>query len=110
ASGVFTLTDGAAARCIDYFRPLAEAAGSRSIRTMPAGLLRVALGAMQTGARLVGRESPAAPSTVDYLMRPHAYSIEKAKRELGYVPAVSLDEGMLRVREWLAREPPVGGG
>jgi nucleoside-diphosphate-sugar epimerase len=107
ASGAFTVTDGAASTCMDYFRPIAEAAGSRSIRTAPAGLLRVVFGAVQTGARAVGRESPAAPSAVDYLMRPHAYSIEKAKRELGYRPSVSLPEGMRRVREWLAREPPV---
>jgi nucleoside-diphosphate-sugar epimerase len=107
ASSTFTVTDGAASTCMDYFRPIAAVAGSGAIRTAPAGLLRVASRAAQVGARLLGRDSPAAPSVVDYLTRPHAYSIEKAKRELGYRPAVPLDEGMRRVCEWLAREPPV---
>jgi nucleoside-diphosphate-sugar epimerase len=106
ASGAFTVTDGVASTCMEYFRPIAAAAGSGPIRTAPAGLLRAVFGAAQAGSRLLGRESPAAPSAVDYLMRPHAYSIEKARRELGYRPAVSLDEGMRRVREWIDREPP----
>ncbi len=59
---------------------------------------------LQSAASLVGRELPASPSAVDYLMRPHAYSIDKAKRELGFVPAIGFGEGMRRVREWLTRE------
>jgi nucleoside-diphosphate-sugar epimerase len=102
ASGVYTVTDGVAATCLAYFRPIAEAAGRPRIRTAPAGLLRATFSAVQVAARLVGREPPAAPSAVDYLMRPHAYSIEKVRRELGYVPAVGFGEGMRRVREWLA--------
>ena len=59
---------------------------------------------IQTAASLVGREAPAAPSAVDYLMRPHAYSIDKARRELGFEPAIDFATGMGRVRAWLARE------
>jgi nucleoside-diphosphate-sugar epimerase len=103
ASDVFNVSDGVAIPCIDYFRPIAEAAGLRRIRTAPAGLLRAAFTLAQAGASLVGRESPAAPSAVDYLMRPHAYSIGKARRELGFAPAIGFDEGMQRVRAWLAR-------
>jgi nucleoside-diphosphate-sugar epimerase len=33
---------------------------------------------------------------------------QKARRELGYAPAVSLDEGMRRVRDWLALNEPRG--
>jgi nucleoside-diphosphate-sugar epimerase len=103
ASGVYTVTDGVAATCLDYFRPIAQAAGRPHIRTAPAGLLRAAFSLVRAGATLLGREPPAAPSAVDYLMRPHAYSIQKAQRELGYVPAVDFGEGMHRVREWLSR-------
>jgi nucleoside-diphosphate-sugar epimerase len=53
-------------------------------------------------SELIGREPPGSAASVDYLMRPYAYSIEKAGRELGYVPAVGLTEGMTRVIEWLA--------
>jgi nucleoside-diphosphate-sugar epimerase len=103
ASDVFTVTDGVGATCLEYFRPIAEAAGRPRIRTAPAGLLRPAFSVVQRAAGLIGRESPAAPSAVDYLMRPYAYSIDKVKRELGYAPAVDFREGMRRVREWLAR-------
>jgi nucleoside-diphosphate-sugar epimerase len=103
ASDVYTVTDGIGATCLDYFRPIAEAAGRPRIRTAPAGLLRATFTAVQAAATLVGREAPAAPSAIDYLMRPHAYSNAKARRDLGFVPAVDFSEGMRRVAGWLAR-------
>ncbi len=30
-----------------------------------------------------------------------SYSIEKARRELGYVPSVDLDEGMREMADWV---------
>jgi nucleoside-diphosphate-sugar epimerase len=101
ASDVYTVSDGVAASCLEFFRPIAEAAGRSRIRTVPAALLRPAFAAVHAGATLFGRESPAAPSAIDYLMRPHAYSIEKARRDLGYAPAIGFAEGMARVKEWL---------
>ncbi len=56
---------------------------------------------VQAAASIIGRESPAAPSAVDYLMRPHVYSIDKARRRLGFKPAIAFGEGMGRVRRWL---------
>jgi nucleoside-diphosphate-sugar epimerase len=38
------------------------------------------------------------------LTRCGAYSIEKARRVLGYEPKVSLEEGMRRTEEWLRAE------
>ncbi len=102
ASGVFTVTDGVETTCMDFFMPIARAAGRKSIRTAPASLLRTTFALVKGASELVGREPPAAPSTVDYLMRPHLYSIEKARRDLGYVPSVGLDEGMRTVTRWLA--------
>ena len=32
----------------------------------------------------------------------HWFDISAARRELGYVPAVSTDEGLVRLKEWLA--------
>jgi nucleoside-diphosphate-sugar epimerase len=104
ASDVYTISDGVGATCLDYFRPIAEAAGRPRLRTAPAGLLRAAATAVQAAASLVGLEAPASPSAIDYLMRPHAYSIAKAQRDLGFVPSVAFGEGMRRVRDWLARD------
>jgi nucleoside-diphosphate-sugar epimerase len=36
-----------------------------------------------------------------YFMRTGTYSIAKARRELGYEPAVDLAEGMRRTELWL---------
>jgi nucleoside-diphosphate-sugar epimerase len=102
ASGTYTVTDGVETTCMQYFTPLARAAGRGSIPTAPAGLLRPIFSATAAAFQLVGREPPAARSSVDYLMRPHPYSIEKARRELGYRPAIGFDEGMRRVQRWLA--------
>ena len=106
ASDVFTVSDGVGATCLEYFGPIARAAGRPRIRTAPAGLLRGAFKVVQAGASLLGKEAPAAPSAVDYLMRPHAYSIDKARRELGFAPAIDFGEGMAGVCEWLKERTP----
>jgi nucleoside-diphosphate-sugar epimerase len=104
-SDVYTVTDGVGRTCLEYFRPIAQAAGRPRIRTAPARLLRATFSVVHAAATLVGREPPAAPSAVDYLMRPHAYSIRKARIDLGYEPAVDFREGMGRVRDWLVSRP-----
>jgi len=104
ASGAFTVADGRPTTCLDFFAPIARAAGRPKIRTAPAGLLRATFGAARAAASLFGAEPPATPATVDYLLRPHAYSNDKARRELGFGPAVDLDQGMRRVTDWLASE------
>ena len=49
-------------------------------------------------APLFGRKPIAYPSGVAFLMQPYAYSIEKARRDLGYEPSVGLDEGLRRLK------------
>jgi nucleoside-diphosphate-sugar epimerase len=108
ASGVFTVSDGIGTPCRDFFAPIARASGRSRIPTAPAWVLRPTFGLMKGVFALVGRDPPAVPSTVDYLMRPYPYSIEKARRDLGFVPAIALDEGMRRVRDWLADDSRLG--
>ena len=55
-------------------------------------------------AELRGGESNLNPATVDYMQRKGTYSIRKAREVLGYEPRVGLDEGMERMRQWLAAE------
>jgi nucleoside-diphosphate-sugar epimerase len=43
-----------------------------------------------------------------YLARTGTYSIEKARKLLGYEPAVDLDEGMRRTELWLRAEGLLG--
>ncbi len=102
ASGVFTLTDGAATTCREYFGLLARMVG-RSLPSLPSKLLRPAFGAMAAAFRALGKEPPARPEALDYLLRSGTYSIEKARRELGYEPKIALPEGMAEVERWARR-------
>lgn len=97
---VFTLTDGVGVTCADYFGRLAELVGGR-VTLLPTAVARpLAVGAGRL-TRAAGRESELGPESVAMLLRRGTYSIEKARRVLGYEPAVDLDEGMRRVAAWL---------
>jgi nucleoside-diphosphate-sugar epimerase len=99
----YTLTDGARTTCREYFDALAAAAGAPRPRAIPAWLLKGVAGARAGVLRLLGRTPDMNASSVDYLLRPGRYSIDKARRELGYEPAIDLAEGMRGVAESLRR-------
>jgi nucleoside-diphosphate-sugar epimerase len=100
---IYTLTDGARTSCREYFDALARAAGVPPPRAIPTWLLKAIASGRAGAQRLLGRAPDMNASSVDYLLRPGRYSIEKARRELGYRPAVDLAEGMRRVAESLLR-------
>jgi nucleoside-diphosphate-sugar epimerase len=43
-------------------------------------------------------------ASIDYIAKRGGYSIEKARRVLGYEPKLDLEEGMRRCEEWLRAE------
>jgi nucleoside-diphosphate-sugar epimerase len=47
-----------------------------------------------------GITPPIFPRRVDWYRQNRAFSIERAKRELGYVPRIELDEGLRRTGAW----------
>jgi len=47
---------------------------------------------------------PIFPRRVDWYRQNRAFSIDKAKRDLGYNPKVSLDEGLRRTAQWYKQE------
>ncbi len=47
---------------------------------------------------------PIFPRRVDWYRQNRAFNIEKARMDLGYCPAVGLDEGLRRTAEWYRRE------
>lgn len=100
----FNLTDGRAVTFADFFGRLAAMAGLRPPPTLPEPLLRAAFRVIERGFGLVGKAPPANAQALNYLIRPGAYSIDKARRILGYEPKVDLDEGMRRTEAWLRRE------
>jgi nucleoside-diphosphate-sugar epimerase len=66
--------------------------------------------AMERLGRLRGAIPEVTPGAVRYLTRSGTYSIEKARRTLGYSPSVDLDQGMRRSEEWLRAEGLLGQG
>ena len=99
---VFTITDGAGVECRDFFAHHHRWLGVKGPRTLPTPAA-VALAAVGARAmRLAGRESEVNAGAVRYLARTGTYSIAKARTMLGYEPAVGLDEGLERSREWAA--------
>ena len=51
--------------------------------------------------RLPG-EPPMTRFVADALAKSHWFSIEAARRDLGYAPTVSTQEGMKRLEHWIA--------
>jgi nucleoside-diphosphate-sugar epimerase len=98
----FNITDGIATTCLAFFERIAHIVGIAKIPTGPEALLVFALRVAELAHRVTHRgERLDLVDSLRFLGRPYAYSIEKARRVLGYVPRVSLDEGMADLEAWL---------
>lgn len=83
------------------------------LRSLPRSAATALVAPLELIARGLGRTSPVSPRAFEYVTHPGAYSIEKARRVLGWQPQVDLEDGMARTREWLEevglippRDPP----
>ena len=90
----FTISDGVATPCAEFFGHHARMLGRSSVPTAPGGLLILLVGVLAGLYRLFGRKPPASAAGIHFLRRRGAYSVEKARRVLGYAPRISLEEGM----------------
>jgi len=64
----------------------------------------------ETVCKPFGITPPIFPRRVDWFRQNRAFNISRAKSELGYVPAIDLNEGLRRTGEWYRSEgmlPPV---
>jgi 2-alkyl-3-oxoalkanoate reductase len=59
---------------------------------------------LEKACKPFGINPPLFPRRVDWYRQNRAFSIEKARRDLGYEPAVGLDEGLRRTFEWYRAE------
>ncbi len=90
----FTISDGIATPCSEFFGHHARMLGRGGVPTAPGGLLIALVGLLAGLYRLMGRKPPASAAGIHFLRRRGAYSIDKARRMLGYVPRITLEEGM----------------
>jgi nucleoside-diphosphate-sugar epimerase len=99
ASGPFIIHDGSDVTTYrEYFTRLARAAELPAPkRSIPEPLARAVANVAEQIHRWGGSLPPFTSASVRYVSRTSTYSIEEARRDLGYVPQIDLDEGMERL-------------
>lgn len=98
---VYLVSDGMAVTWKEFFGYYAQMAGKPKIRSVPKWLGKaIALG-MEVTSKLSGKPPKLTREAVGFLTREARFSIEKARRELGYQPRFSLEEGMKLTEQWL---------
>ena len=106
---IFNIGAGTAPTCAEFFGHHARMLGQTSLRSVSTTTARMLAGTVGTLTRYFGGETELGRGTIDMLSRKAGYSIEKAGRLLDYQPAVDLDEGMRRTRDWALQAGLVSG-
>lgn len=107
AGKAYFITNGEPRPIVEILNRILAAAGEPPLRRrLPYPLALAAAGAVETAYRLLrlDGEPPLTRMLVRHLATAHWYDISAARRDLGYEPAVSLDGGFERLREWFAAE------
>ena len=98
---VFTVSDGRGVSCREFFGHYSRMLGKPPPRVLPTFAAMSLITVPEAAARIGGTDTEANRTSMRYLTRTGTYSIEKARRVLGYEPAVDLDEGMGHTETWL---------
>jgi len=99
----FNITDGQETSWKEYFTRLAEIGDLPVPYSLPAEVLKFIAWLRYFGQSVVGQKPDTFPQSINWLTRPYAYSIAKARNQLAYEPKIDLEEGMRRTREWLQK-------
>jgi nucleoside-diphosphate-sugar epimerase len=103
AGRVYNLTDGERVTKRRFIESICDGLGiARPRRSVPLWLARVAAYLMETAARKMGDAQPPrlTQARLKFLGLNLDFSIERARRELGYAPRVRFEEGLARTLEW----------
>lgn len=108
AGKVYFITNGEPKPIADIMNSIVTAAGAPPISlTVPVWLANTAAWLSETAYRTL--RLPGEPRLTRWLVSElstaHWFSIDAARRDLGYEPAVSFDEGIERLRQWLDEYP-----
>jgi nucleoside-diphosphate-sugar epimerase len=103
AGQVFTLSDGIGVPYREFFAPYAELIGRRLV-LVPTPVALGAAAVVQRIARLQSGDNEVNPASTRYLLRRGTYSIEKAKKVLGWEPKVGVEVGLERTVGWLREQ------
>ncbi len=106
----YFISQGEPVRCWEWINEILAAAGMEPVRrSIPLTVAYVMGALLESGFGLarVSAEPPMTRFLALQLGKHHYFSIEAARRDFGYTPGVSKEEGMRRLAEWLADESPV---
>jgi nucleoside-diphosphate-sugar epimerase len=101
AGEAFNVTDGAQTSFADYFGRVALMLGRKRLPSLPGGLVKRAFSLAGWAGKRIGLQLPVSPAAVDFVCRPHPYSIARARHVLGYEPRLSLEQGLTEVENTL---------
>jgi nucleoside-diphosphate-sugar epimerase len=100
---VFTISGGVTMEVRDFFQHYARMLGKDRVPVAPTPVV-LAIAAVASRIPALSGDGEVTTDAVRYIARRGGYSIEKARRVLGYEPKVDLDEGMRRSEQWLREE------
>jgi nucleoside-diphosphate-sugar epimerase len=100
---VFTLSDGVGIPNRDFFAPYAELVGRRLL-TLPTPVALALAGVVERAARRRPGDNDVNPVALRYMLRQGTYSNARARRVLGWEPAVGVEEGLVRTVDWLSSQ------
>lgn len=100
----FNVCDGHAVTYREFYLRYAAMLGKHRLPTVPAWLARAAVSAPGKALRRLTGRPLAGPWSYHFRFNPSRFSIDKARRLLGYEPRVDFDEGMRRTEDWLRGE------
>jgi len=104
AGRAYFITQGEPVRCWDWINAILGLVGLPPVRRrISARLARCAGALLETAYRLprIEREPLMTRFLAAQLATSHYFNIERARRDFGYQPLVSTDEGMRRLGAWL---------
>lgn len=101
AGQTYNLCDGVAITYRDFYGYYARMLGKRRIPSVPRWAGSLAVSPLGRWLRRTAGRPDAGRWSLHYLLNQSRFSIEKLQRELGYQPAISVDEGMKRTEVWL---------
>ncbi len=98
---IFNITDGQNTSWKEYFMRLAAMEGLAAPMSLPKDEMKLFLRLRHQGQKLFRQKADILPESVDFMTRPHTYSITKAQSLLDYKPKIDLEEGMRLTKEWM---------
>jgi nucleoside-diphosphate-sugar epimerase len=97
----YIISDGTGTPWQEFFGYYAQIVGKQSIPSISKAAAISKAAEMEAQAERTGKPPLLTRAAVAFLSRKATFKIEKARRKLGYVPQISLEEGMRLTEVWL---------